>query len=165
MSESYFDSIKNYYVFKYVIDKVSGQPTEYEGEIQGFVKATNSWEALEKSGLDDTNLYGANIIDNLEDYETAIKDERKHLTKISKQLKEMTDERDAERKKFIEERPCPNGCGKLDEKFRCDKCGYGHEQKQLVDDLDTMIKDLKKSGEDTTELEAIRDSLKSDLDD
>jgi len=165
MSESYFDSVKNYYVFKYVIDNVTGDPTEYEGEVQAFVKATDPWEAVTNAGFEDANLYGANLINNLEDYEKAIKEERKHLTKISKQLKEMTDERDVERRKFMEDRPCPNGCGKLDEKFRCDKCGYGHEQKQLVDDIDKMIKEEKKAGNPTKELEAIRDSIQSQLDD
>jgi len=165
MSESYFDSVKNYYVFKYITDKITDAPTEHEGDIEAFVKAKTPWEAMELAGVDDSNAYGAELVDDLDGYANTIKAERKQLSKISKELKEMTDERDAERRKFMEERPCPNGCGKLDEKFRCDKCGYGHEQKQLVDDLDKMIKDLKKAGEDTKELEAIRDSIQSQLDD
>lgn len=163
MVESQFDAIKNYYVFKYIVDKVSGEPTEYEGEIQSFVKACDPWEAVTNAGYEDLNQYGANRVDDLADFEKAISDERKHLTKITKQLKTMTDERDAERKKYMEERACPNGCGKMDEKFRCEKCGYGHEAKELVSDIDKMIKEEKKNGKDTTELEAIRDSIKSQI--
>ena len=159
MTESSFDAIKNYYVFKYVIDPISGNPTEYEGEIQAFVKATDPWDACEKAGLNDANAYGANRIDELSTFEKAIAEERKHLTKISKQLKDMTDERDAERKKFMDERPCPNGCGKLDEKFSCPKCGFGHEAEELVKDLDKMIKEEKKKGNDISELEAIKNSI------
>lgn len=159
---SSFDEPKNYYVFKYVVDPVSGEPTEYEGEIQAFVKATDPWDALEKADLDDANAYGANRIDKLEDYEKAIKEERKHLTVISKQLKEMTDERDEERKKFMEERPCPNGCGKLDDKFRCDKCGFGNEAKEVIKELDAVIKEEKKKGSDVSELESLRDALKKE---
>lgn len=160
MTESIFDAEKNYYIFKYIVDPVSGDPTEYEGEIQAFVKATDPWEAVTKAGFDDINAYGANRIDDPKKYEKLIADERKHLTKISKQLKEMTEEADAEREKFIKERPCPNGCGKLDEKFRCPKCGYGHEAEELVKDIDKLIKDEKKKDNDVSELEAIRDSIK-----
>jgi hypothetical protein len=163
MSDSIFDAVKNYYVFKYVVDKVSGEPTEYEGEVQAFVQATDPWEAVEKAGFDDPNAYGANRIENLEEFEKAIADERKHLSKISKQLKEMTAERDAEREKFLKERPCPNGCGQMDEKFRCSNCGYGFEGEQLVEDLEKTIKDEKKKGNDTSELEAIRDTIKASL--
>lgn len=159
MTESIFDAEKNYYVFKYIVDPVSGEPTEYEGEIQGFIKATNTWDALEKAGLDDTNAYGANRVDNLDDFTKAIATERKLLKKISKQLKEMTDERDEEIKKFMEDRPCPNGCGKLDEHFACPVCGYGHEAEQAVEELDKLIEEEKKKGNDTTELERFRDSL------
>jgi hypothetical protein len=162
--ESIFDADKNYYIFKYVVDKVSGEPTEHEGEIQAFVKGSNSWDACERAGFDDMNVYGANQIDNLADYEKAIADERKHLTKISKQLKEMTTERDEEMKKYMEERPCPNGCGQLDDKFKCGNCGYGHEEKELLKDLDKTIKEEKKKGNDTSQLEKIRDVIKSQQD-
>ena len=74
-----FDDEKNYYVFKYVVDKVSGEPTEYEGEIMGFVKATDPWEACEKLGFTDPNEYGANYMEDVSQMEKAIKEERKHV--------------------------------------------------------------------------------------
>ena len=159
MSESIFDTLKNYYVFKYVYDVVNEKYTALEGEIKAFVKATDCWDAIEKSGLTDTDAYGANLIENLSDFEKAISTERKHLTKISKQLKEMTDERDAEIAKFTEERPCPNGCGKLDEHYRCPICGFGHETDVMIEDIDKLIAEEKKKGNDTSELEAIRNTI------
>ena len=48
-----FDDTKNYYVFKYVVDTVSGDPTDHEGEIQAVVKATDPWDAVEKAGFTD----------------------------------------------------------------------------------------------------------------
>lgn len=165
MSESIFDAEKNYYVFKYIIDAVSGEPTEHEGEIQAFVKATDPWEAVTNAGFDDLNAYSANRMDeeNLDKFTTAISDERKHLKKISKQLKTMTDERDEEVKKFMDERPCPNGCGQLDENFSCPNCGFGHEADDLIKNIDETIKAEKKKGNDTSELEAMRDSIKDSI--
>ena len=165
MSESIFNAEKNYYVFKYVVDAVTGEPTEYESDIVAFVKATDPWEACEKAGFDDANAYGANRIEDLGKIEKAISDERKHLTKISKQLKEMTDEQEAEKQKFIKERKCPNGCPEqMDSQFRCKNCGYGHECEDLIKDIDKMIKQEKKAGNDTSELESIRKSLQSEVD-
>jgi len=163
MSESEFDSQRNYYVFRYVVDSVTGESTDHEGEIVAFTKASNPWEAVENAGETDMNKFGANRIDKLEDFEKAIQDERKLLSKISKQLKVMTDRRDAERKKIMDERECPNGCGKMDEKFRCKACGFGFEGQQLVDNIEQNIKDQKAKGEDTTELEAFRDQVKESL--
>jgi hypothetical protein len=160
---SIFDQEKNYYVFKYVVDKVSGDPTEYEGEIMAYTKATDPWEAVSNAGFDDCNAYGANRIDDLNNHVKAIADERKHLKKVSKQLKEMTDERDEEQKKFMEDRLCPNGCGKMDEAFRCGNCGFGHEKDELVKDIDRMIKEQKKAGEDTSELEGIKKSIEESI--
>ena len=160
-----FDDVKNYYVFKYVVDSVSGDPTEHEGEVQAFVKADNPWEAVEKAGFSDLNAYGANMIDSLTNFGESIAAERKHLSKISKQLKTMTEEEDAERAKFLEERECPNGCGKMDEKFRCKGCGFGREGEEVIKELDETIKKEKKAGNDTTQLEAIRDLLQKELDD
>lgn len=160
-STSYFDSEKNYYIFKYVVDPVSGQPTQFEGEIQAFVKATDPWDACEKAGFTDSNTHGATLIDDPRKFVKAIEDERNHLTKISGQLQPMLDEIKAEQKKYFEDRPCPNGCGKLDEKFRCPKCGYGHEVEQVIKDIDKMIDKAKKNGDDTSELETIKDYLKS----
>lgn len=161
---SYFDSEKNYYVFRYIVDPISGEPTEYEGEIQAFVKATDPWEACTKAGFDDPNAYGANLIDDPRKFVKDIETERKHLSKISKQLQPMIDEIEAEREKFFKERPCPNGCGKLDEKFRCPVCGFGHEAEKLIEQLDAIIEEEKKKGNDVSELEAIRDSIKDSID-
>jgi len=160
---SSFDEVKNYYVFKYVVDSVSGEPTEYEGEIQAFVKATDPWEAVENAGFDDANAYGANLMDNenLGTFTDAIAKERKHLSKISKELKGMSDELESERAKYFEERPCPNGCGKLDEKFSCPNCGYGHEADDLIKDIEKTIEEEKKKGNDVLELEGIRDAIKA----
>jgi hypothetical protein len=160
---SSFDEDKNYYVFKYVVDS-DGEPTEYAGEIQAFVVASDPWDAVSKAGYDDMNIYGANYVDNIEGFETAIADERKILKKISKQLKDMREVEETARKKILEDRECPNGCGKMDENFSCDKCGFGHEREQLIKDIDKQIKDDKKAGTDTTRLEAIRDSLQASLD-
>ena len=160
---SSFDEARNYYVFKYVVDSVTGEPTEHEGEVQAFVKATDPWEAVTNAGFEDMNAYGANRIDDVMTFEKAIAEERKHLTKISKQLKDMTDELEAERQKYFEERPCPNNCGKLDEKFSCPKCGYGHEVDDLLKDLEKTIKEEKNKGNDVSELEAIRDTIKASI--
>ena len=124
-----FDSVKDYYVFKYVYDPVKEEYTDIEGDIQCFVKALNCMEALEKAGFDNPEQYDARQIDErqVKSIGKAIAKERKHLSKLSKQVKEYTEEKDAEHKKFLEERPCPNGCGKLDKDFNCDKCGFGHE--------------------------------------
>ena len=163
MSESVFDSQRNYYVFRYVVDSVTGESTDHEGEIVAFTKASNPWEAVENAGETDMNKFGANRIDKLEDFEKAIADERKLLSKISKQLKVMTDEQDAEKKKFLEERPCPNGCGKMDSQHRCAVCGFGYEGEELIKNIENNIKDQKAKGEDTTQLEAFRDQVKSSL--
>ena len=160
-----FDDVKNYYVFKYVVDSVSGDPTEHEGEVQAFVSADDPWDAIEKAGFTDTNVYGANMINSLADFTESIATERKHLSKISKQLKVMADAEDIERTKFLEERACPNGCGKMDEKFRCKDCGFGREGEEVIKELDETIKKETKAGNDTTQLEAIRDVLQKDLDD
>ena len=156
---SSFDEEKLYYVFKYVVDTISGEPTEYEGEIQAFIKATDPWSAVEKAGFNSMNDYGANRIEDLSKFEKAIADERKHLKKISKQLKEFTDEEKKKRDKFYEERLCPNGCGKMDEQWKCDKCGFGKEKEQLIGDIEKTIADEKAKGNDTTELEAIWDAI------
>ena len=122
------DDMNNYYVFKYVVDAVTGKPTMHEGEIQAFVKATDPWDALEQANCDDTDAYGANVIDKPEHFVDAIAKERKHLRKVAKQLKVMTDEIADAKKEFEENRPCPNGCGKLDENYACDKCGFGTDK-------------------------------------
>lgn len=155
---------RKYYVFKYVVDSVSGEPTEHAGEIQAFVEANDSFEAMEKAGFDDFNAYGANLIDNMEDFESAIKDERKLLKKLSKELKDWRELQQAEQEKFIKERPCPNGCGKLDEKFRCPVCGFGREAEGVIDQINETIKKEKKNGNDVSELEDIRDAIQKDLD-
>lgn len=157
---SYFDAEKNYYIYRYVRD-VKGDFTEHEGEIQAFVKATNSIDACDKAGMSDPNEYGARQIDDLDKFVKAIEDERKHLTKISKQLKEMTDERDEKRKEFYRNPQCPNGCGKLDEALRCPNCGYGHEGEETIKKIDDLIKEQKKKGEDTSELESLRDAIQN----
>jgi len=160
MSESMFDAVKMYYIFKYVVDS-SGNPTDHEGEIQAFVKATDMWEAMDNSGFTDSDLYGANLCseEHLDQFTKAIAKERKHLSKISKQLKVFTDERDAAQKAFEDERPCPNDCGQLDENFSCPTCGYGHEADDLKKEIDKAIKKAEKKGEDTSELEAMRNAL------
>ena len=160
---SRFDEPKNYYVYKYIVDSVTGEPTEHAGEIQAFVVATHPWEAVETAGFDDFNLYGASEIEKLEGFEKSIADERKHLTKISKQLKVMTDAWDEEHKKFLEDRPCPNNCGKMDSQNRCKICGFGYEGENMLKEVQKAIKDGKKAGEDTSELESIRDMLKESL--
>lgn len=131
-----FDSEKDYYVFKYVYDPVKEEYTDIEGDIQCFVKATNCMEALEKAGFDNPEQYDARQIDErqVKEIGKAIAKERKHLSKLSKQVKEYTDEKAEEERKFKEDRPCPNGCGKLDENFNCDKCGFGHENESEEDD-------------------------------
>jgi|TARA_R110002126_G_scaffold253231_3_gene396274 hypothetical protein len=163
-----FDDVKNYYVYKYVVDSVSGDPTEHEGEVQAFVKAANPWDAIEKAGFTDTNdtiVYGANMINSLADYTESIVNERKHLSKISKQLKVMSDEEESEKAKFLADRECPNHCGKMDEKFRCKECGFGREAEEVINELDKTIKKEKKAGNDTTQLESLRDLLQKELDD
>jgi len=162
---SSFDDPKLYYVFKYVVDPVSGESVEYEGEIQSFVKATDPWNAVEKAGFTSMNDYGANRIEDLSKFEKAIADERKHLSKISKQLKEFTDEEKKEREKFYEERLCPNCKIKMNEKWQCDKCGFGKEKEQLIGDIEKTIADEKAKGNDTTELEAIRDAINKSFED
>jgi len=161
---SRFDDPKQYAVFKYVVDKATGESTQHEGEIVAFVTSSDPWQAVEDAGLGgDMNKYGANEIDNLEEFEKEISDERKLLTKISKQLKVMTDARDEERKKFLEEKPCPNGCGKMDDQYRCKACGFGYEGENMLKEVQKAIKEAKKAGEDTSQLEAIRDMLKESL--
>lgn len=160
---SYFDSDKNYYIYRYVKD-ITGEFTEHEGEIQAFVKATNTIDACDKAGMGDPNEYGARQIDNLDEFVTAIENERKHLTKISKQLKEMIDERDEKAKAFYRDPQCPNGCGRLDDALRCSKCGYGHEGEKTISKIDDLIKQQKNKGEDTSELEALRDVIKKSVD-
>jgi hypothetical protein len=119
------------------------------------------WEAMDTSGFTDHDLYGANLCSeqHLEEFTKAIAAERKHLSKISKQLKVMTDERDAKQKAYMDERPCPNDCGQLDENFACPSCGYGHEGDELKKEIDKAIKRAKKRKEDTSELEAMRNAL------
>ncbi|MCK5017685.1 MAG: hypothetical protein KAS32_11530 [Candidatus Peribacteraceae bacterium] len=155
--------VRKYYVFKYVVDAVSGEPTEHAGEIVAFVDAETSFDALEKAGFDDFNTHGANLVDKVEDFEKAIKDERKLLKKLSSDLKVWRDAEQAEREQFLKDRPCPNGCGKMDEKLRCDKCGFGREAEEVLPELDKLIKSEKKKGNDVSELEKIRDAIKKDL--
>jgi hypothetical protein len=160
-----FDAIKNYYVFKYVVDSVSEQPTNHEGEIIDIIKGTDSITAMIEAGYDDFNVYGCNLMDesHIDKLTNSIEEERKLLSKLSKKLKGLQDERDEAMKKFMEERPCPNGCGKLNEKFNCDVCGYGKEAEALIKELDKVIKDGKKLGEDMTNLEALRSELEKTL--
>jgi hypothetical protein len=162
-SMSSFDEKKRYYVFKYVVDSVSGEPTNHEGEVQAFVEATDPWDALEVAGFDDVNAYGANRVDDPKVFEDAITEERKLLKKLTSQLKDWKDSDEAAYKEIIEKRECPNGCGKMDEKFRCKECGYGYEAKSIVKELDKMIKDGKKNKLDTSELEKLRDELQKTL--
>lgn len=158
---SSFDEPKNYYVYKYVFNPKDQEYSDLEGEIQAFVKGTNSMDAVQKAGFDDFNKYGARQIEDFKTFEKAIEEERKHLTKISKQLKEMIDEQDAEKQEFYKNRPCPNGCGKMDKKMRCKKCGFGYEGKEMAKNIDKVIQEEKKKGNDTKELESIRDAIKS----
>ena len=127
------DNLKNYYVFKYIVDAITKEPTEHEGEIQAFIKATDPWDAVTKSGLtDDMNIYGANRIDKLSDYVKSIKNEYKFLRKINKQLKTLIDEEKAIETDAIKKHLCPNGCGKLTKKNICKACGYGHPDNTIV---------------------------------
>jgi DNA repair exonuclease SbcCD ATPase subunit len=132
--------MKNYYVFKYVFDPVKGEHTELEGEVQGYTQAEDPFEACDNLGLSDPDEYFAREIEDLDAHVDAIKNERKHLTKISKQLKTMTDERDKAREDFEKNRPCPNCGEKLDDNYNCDNCGFGHE---IEDELQTHIDGLK----------------------
>jgi len=160
-----FDSMKDYYIFKYVYDPVKEEYTDIEGDIQCFVKATNCMEALENAGFDNPEQYDARQIDErqVDEIDKAISKERKHLSKLSKQVKEYKDEKDAEHKKFLEERPCPNNCGKMDEQFRCEKCGYGFEQEQLLEDIKKAIKEGKKNGDNVDELKAVKKALEKSI--
>ena len=156
--------VRRFYVFKYIVDKVSGEPTEHAGEIQAFVDAEDSFDAMDKAGFSDFNTHGANLVDDAETFEKAIKEERKLLKKLSGQLKEWSDADKAEHDKFLEERFCPNKCGKMDEKFRCPVCGFGREGEEMVKELEELIKKEKKAGNDTSELEKVRDTIQKDLD-
>jgi hypothetical protein len=162
---SMFDEPRPYSVYKYVTDE-SGEPTVYAGQIVAFVKATNPWEAVEKAGFDDMNAYGASMVDEeqMDNYKKAIAEERKLLSKISKELNGFIEEREAELRKLREERECPNGCGKMDEHFRCKACGFGYElENSLVPTLEQEIADKKKNGEDTKELEEFLNRIKENL--
>ncbi|MCP3685942.1 MAG: hypothetical protein GY861_25120 [bacterium] len=154
---------RRFYIFKYMVDH-NGDPTEFQGDVVDFVDATDSFDAMDKAGFTDYNTHGANLVDKVEDFESAIADERKLLKKLSKKLKDWSDADEAERQKFLKERPCPNNCGQLDEKFRCPKCGYGREGEEVVKELDKVIEQEKEAGNDTSELEKIRDSIQADLD-
>lgn len=122
---------KNYYIFEYVYDSAEEEYTQIEGEIQGYVKATDPFDACKKAGFEDYNRYFAKPVEDLDSHTEAIKKERKHLSKVSKQLKGMIDERDQARKDFEENRPCPNCEEKMDEDFTCPKCGFGKELENL----------------------------------
>ena len=154
---SSFDEDKNFAVFKYVVDSVKGEATEHAGDIVAFVRANNTWDAVEKAGFKDLNAYGANRVDKLEDYTKAITDERKLLKKISKQLKAMIDAENAENKSI--EGMCPNGCGKMDEHNRCDKCKFGFEYEIALEEIEKEIERVNADGGDTTELETLKDML------
>jgi len=73
----------------------------------------------------------------------------------------MSDELESERVKYFEERKCPNCDIKMNKRFQCDKCGYGHEADDLIKDIEKTIEEEKKKGNDVLELEGIRDAIKA----
>jgi len=158
-----FDSERDYYIFEYAYDPIENDYSHIEGEVVDIVKGTNSMDALEKAGIEDFNRYSAKPLEDFDSFKNTIKEEKKLLSKLTKKIDALIDVRETERKKFFEERPCPNGCGKMDEQFRCSKCGYGHETEQLIEQINKTIEDEKAKGNDTTELESIRDAIKKDL--
>lgn len=159
------DEMRPYYVYKYVFDPIEDTYTAIEGEIQWVGKAVNSFDAMDRSGCNDANMYDAREMSpaNLDTINKGIAAERKHLSKLSKGLKALTDERDAEIEKFKKDRPCPNGCGKMDEKNRCKICGFGYEDvakaKDILPKLDEALKELDPV-KNAKEIEALKDVQK-----
>lgn len=119
--------LKVFYVYEYVYDPIQEKYTGIEGEVQGYVKAETPFDACVALGFDDYNRYFANAVSDLDHHVKVIKNERKHINKVSKQLNKIVDEIEAEREEMREKRPCPN-CGvKLDDDFNCPSCTFGHE--------------------------------------
>lgn len=158
-----FDADWLYYVFEYVYDVTAEEYTPYEGDMIDIVKASNSMEAVNNAGFDDFNKYGAKIIENLDVYKDAIKEERKILSKLNKKIDEQIAERDKKQKEYLEERKCPNCDIKMDKAFRCSKCGYGHECKELLKSINKAIKEEKKAGRDTSNLEDIKKEIQEEI--
>ena len=154
---SMFENQK-YAVYKYVLDE-SGEPTEHMGEIVAFVVADDLWEAVEKAGFDDFNLYNAKRIDEMEldKFQKAIAEERKLLSKLSKELKPMIEERN---KKMDQ---CPN-CDIPLVDGKCQQCRFGYEiEDNFIPAMEQEIADRKANGEDTTDLEKILGEMKASL--
>lgn len=120
--------MKNYYIFEYVYDPNEEEYTSIEGEVQAYVKAGDPFDACEKTGYTDHNRYFAKPLENLDSHVESIKKERKHLSKISKQLKEMVAEHEEQMKK------CPNCGADLDEEHNCPECSFGHEFDGVMSD-------------------------------
>jgi len=155
-----FDEERDYYVFEYVYDVVGEDYTEHEGDVVDIVRACNSIDALEKAGLDDYNRYSAKALENAKEFKNAILNERKLLNKLNKKIDGLIEEREEKKRKILEDRECPNGCGKMDKAWRCKSCGFGHEKEQMLKDLNTAIKEEKKRGNDVTHLDALKKTLK-----
>lgn len=145
-------------VYKYVLDE-SGEPTEHMGEIQAFVVADDLWDAVEKAGFSDFNLYNAKRIDDMEldKFQKAIDEERKLLSKLSKELKPMIEDRN---KKMDQ---CPN-CDIPLVDGKCQQCRFGYEiEDQLIFGIEQDIADRKANGEDTTDLERVLEEMKKSV--
>ena len=157
-----FDEPKPYAVFRYVLD-AKGESTEHAGQIVAFVKSTDPWQAVEDAGFDDMDLYGANMVDpeTYDKLQDSINEERELLDKVEAQLKEFIDERNAEIEKFKEERPCPNCGTKMDNQYRCPECSFGHEKRELLDNIKEQIKEAKKNGGNTDDLKELKKALET----
>jgi hypothetical protein len=164
--ESIFDADKIFCVYEYCYDSVKGEYTNLCGNEVAFVEAPNMFEALDKAGCGDTDKYGAMIVykEDLDKYSGLMKEAQTRIGTAIDQLDELVDKEHEDIKKLREDRECPNGCGKMDKKFRCKECGFGYEQEKMLEDLKRSVKVAKRKGEDVSEIEKVIEQIEAQLD-
>lgn len=79
--------MSRYYIYEYIVDTITGIPTNHEGQMVAFVEAESAEDALIKTGYADPDKYGAMPIGNLETFADAINKERELLNRFNRQIK------------------------------------------------------------------------------
>ena len=136
------DELKNFYVFEYVYSPVDEAFTAIEGDVVGYVKATDGFDACERLGFNDPNRYFAKPIEKLEGHFDKLNEEAAKVKKLQEALQPMVDERKAE----VENPMCPNCGGNLDKKtLKCPECRFGYELDDIEEEMKKVAKAAKKA--------------------
>jgi len=91
------------------------------GDVKSVLEADNYFEAMEKSGFNDPDKYVVEEIHDIQRFRKEFLKSKEEMLKVEKQIEGVYN------KCKEESKVCPNCENKLNEKGRCDECGFGKE--------------------------------------